>query len=117
MTQIDSKKKEAAPRPLPAIVLDIWNTIVHTNGMKIAISIPDNIFRDVKKVAEEQKRSRSEVIVEAVRQYLKDLETRRIIDSLNEVYAIPETEEERATRAADLELYARTVLAKEKDEW
>lgn len=85
--------------------------------MKIAISIPENIFREVKKLAEEQKRSRSEVIVEAIRQYLKDLETRRMIDSLNEVYSTPETEEERATRAADLELYARTVLSKDKDEW
>ena len=72
---------------------------------------------EVKKLAEEQKRSRSEVIVEAVRQYLKDLETLRMIDSLNEVYSTPETEEERATRAADLELYVRTVLSKEKDEW
>lgn len=85
--------------------------------MKIAISIPDNIFLEVKKLAEERKRSRSEVIVEAVRLYLKDLETGRMIDSLNEVYSTPETEEERASRAAGLELYARTVLAKEKDEW
>lgn len=85
--------------------------------MKIAISIPDNVFYDVKRTAEEQKRSRSEVIVEAVRRYLKDLETRRMIDSLNEVYSAPETEEERAVRAAGLELYVRTVLAKEKDEW
>lgn len=85
--------------------------------MKIAISMPDNIFREVKKLAEEQKRSRSEVIVEAVRLYLKDLETRRMIDSLNDVYSSPETEEERATRAAALELYVRTVLAKEKEEW
>ncbi|NTV81876.1 MAG: ribbon-helix-helix protein, CopG family [Candidatus Aminicenantes bacterium] len=97
--------------------LDKGNTNIHTIGMKIAISIPDNIFREVKKLAEEQKRSRSEVIVEAVRQYLKDLETRRMIDSLNEVYSTPETEEERAVRAADLEIYARTVLAKEEDEW
>lgn len=85
--------------------------------MKIAISIPDNIFHEIKKLAEEQKRSRSEIIVEAVRKYLKDLETRRMIDSLNEVYSTPETEEERAAREAGLELYARTVLAKEKDEW
>jgi metal-responsive CopG/Arc/MetJ family transcriptional regulator len=97
--------------------LDNENTVIHTNGMKIAISIPDSVFRDVKKIAEEQKRSRSEVIVQALRQYLKDLETRSMIDSLNEVYSNPETEEERATRTADLELYVRTVLAKEKDEW
>lgn len=82
--------------------------------MKIAISIPDNIFREVKRIAEEQRRSRSEVIVEAVKAYLERIESRLIIDSLNEVYATPETEEERATRAADMELYIRTVLEKEK---
>ena len=49
--------------------------------MKIAISIPDSVFREVKKLAEEQKRSRSEVIVEAVSLYLKDLESRRMMDS------------------------------------
>ncbi|NLH77652.1 MAG: ribbon-helix-helix protein, CopG family [Acidobacteria bacterium] len=102
-------------RPDPG--LDRGNTIIHTIGMKIAISIPDNIFREVKKLAEEQKRSRSEVIVEAVRRYIKDLETLRMIDRLNEVYATPETEEERATREADLEHYARTVLSKEEEEW
>ncbi len=82
--------------------------------MKIAISIPDSVFHAVKKVAEEQKRSRSEVIVEAVKVYLERLESRRMIESLNEVYSAPETEEERTTRAADLESYVRTVLEKEK---
>jgi metal-responsive CopG/Arc/MetJ family transcriptional regulator len=82
--------------------------------MKIAISIPDNIFHEVKRIAEEQKRSRSEVIVEAVKAYLERIESGRMIDSLNEVYATPETEEERATRAADQEIYVRTVLEKEK---
>ncbi len=91
------------------------NTIVHTNGMKIAISIPDNIFREVKKLAEEQKRSRSEVIVEAVREYLRDLESRRLLDALNEAYSTPDTEEEREARSAALEHYKRYVL--EKEEW
>jgi len=82
--------------------------------MKIAISIPEGIFREVKKAAEEQKRSRSEIFVEAVREYLTKLESRRIFDSLNEVYASPETEEERHGRAADLNLYKRTVVKREK---
>ncbi len=94
--------------------LDSENTMIHTNGMKIAISIPDNIFRDVKKIAEEQKRSRSEVIVEALKGYLRDLESRRIMDALNEVYSTAESEEERAARSAALDLYMRTVLEKEK---
>jgi len=82
--------------------------------MKIAISIPDYVFRDVKKAAEEQKRSRSEVFVEAVKAYLEKIESRRILQALNEVYSIPETEEEKATRAVAIELFKRTVLQKEK---
>jgi metal-responsive CopG/Arc/MetJ family transcriptional regulator len=97
--------EKAAERPL-----DKGHTIVHTNGMKIAISIPESIFREVKKAAEEQKRSRSEIFVEAVRGYLTRLETHHIFDSLNEVYASPETEEERDARRAALDLYKRTVL-------
>jgi len=83
--------------------------------MKIAISIPDSVFRDVKKAAEEQKRSRSEVIVEAVRDYLRNLESRRMKETLDEVYAAPETKEEKAARRAGLDLYKRTVL--EDEEW
>ena len=90
------------------------HTIIHTNGMKIAISIPDDVFRAVKDMAEEQKRSRSEIFVEAVREYLTRIESRRIFDTLNEVYASPETEEERGTRKSELELYKRTVLKREK---
>jgi metal-responsive CopG/Arc/MetJ family transcriptional regulator len=93
--------------------LDEGNTLVHTIGMKIAISIPDDVFRAVKRAAEEQKRSRSEIFVEAVKAYLEKIESRRILQALNEAYSVPETDEEKATRAANLELYARTVLQKE----
>ena len=82
--------------------------------MKIAISIPESVFRTVKKIADEQKRSRSEIFVEAVRDYLGKLESRRIFDTLNEVYAAPETEEERGARKSELDLYKRTVLEREK---
>ena len=103
----------AAPRQ----GLDSENTMIHTNGMKIAISIPDSVFRVVKKLAEEQKRSRSEVIVEAVREYLKDLESRRLLDALDKAYAGPETGEEREARRASRDLYWRTVIESEKEEW
>jgi metal-responsive CopG/Arc/MetJ family transcriptional regulator len=85
--------------------------------MKIAISIPDKIFREVKKLAEEQKRSRSEVIVEAVKEYMKDLESRRLMEALDKAYAEPETEEEREARRASLDLYWRTIIESEKDQW
>ena len=95
--------------------LDRRHTTVHTIGMKIAISIPDSVFRDVKKAAEEQKRPRSEIFVAAVREYLIKLESRRIFESLNEVYAAQETEEERDARTSEFDLYKRTVLKRE--EW
>lgn len=95
--------------------IDNRYTIGHTNGMKIAISIPDSVFRDVKKVAEERKRSRSEIIVEALREYLVKLESRRIFNALNEAYASPDTKEDREARAAALDVYKRTVL--EREEW
>lgn len=83
--------------------------------MKIAISIPDSVFRDIKKIAEEQKRSRSEVIVEAVKAYLEKLESLRILKALDEAYAASETGEERDARTAALDSYMHTVL--EKEEW
>jgi len=95
--------------------VDNGNTLIHTNGMKIAISIPDSVFRDVKRIAEEQKRSRSEVIVEAVKVYLEKLESLRILQALDEAYAAPETGEERDARGAALDSYMHTVL--EKEEW
>jgi len=82
--------------------------------MKIAISVPDSVFRDVKKAAEEQKRSRSEIFVEAVKAYLEKLESRRILQALNEIYAAPETDEEKAAREAAFEIYKSTVLQREE---
>lgn len=82
--------------------------------MKIAISIPDNVFRDIKKAAEAQKRSRSEIITEAVRDYMMKLESRRLLERLNEVYAAPETTEERNARKSEFDLYTRSVLKREK---
>jgi metal-responsive CopG/Arc/MetJ family transcriptional regulator len=94
--------------------LDSEHTIGHTNGMKIAISIPDDVFRAVKKVAEEQKRSRSKVIVEALGEFLTKLESRRMFDALNGAYSAPDTKADIEARAAALDLYRRTALKGEK---
>ncbi|MBM3297456.1 MAG: ribbon-helix-helix protein, CopG family, partial [Candidatus Aminicenantes bacterium] len=44
---------------------------MHTNGMKIAISIPEDIFREIEKIAREQRTSRSRVIAAAAREYAR----------------------------------------------
>ncbi len=57
--------------------------------MKIAISIPDDVFEEVEKIAREQKISRSQVFVSAAREYIRRSETRRLIETLDDVYVQP----------------------------
>jgi len=75
-------------------------TNIHTNGMKIAISIPEDVFRGIEKIAKEQKTSRSRVIASAAREYILKNETLRLIAKLNEAYSQPETPDESASRRA-----------------
>ena len=64
--------------------------------MKIAISIPDDVFREIEKIAGERNVSRSQVFAEAARDFIRRSETRRLVDKLNEVYSVPEGQEEAA---------------------
>jgi len=73
---------------------------MHTYGMKVAISIPDDIFQEIEKLAKEQRKSRSQIFVSAAREYLQRRETRRLIERLDEVYSRPEAPEEGARRRA-----------------
>lgn len=86
---------------------------MHTDGMKIAISIPDDVFEEVEKIAKEQKRSRSQVFVSAAREYVRRSETRRIIEKLDEVYAQPDAPDEAVRRKAMAE-YQRKRLKEKK---
>jgi rRNA-processing protein FCF1 len=73
---------------------------MHTNGMKIAISIPDDVFEEVEKIAREQKKSRSQVFVSAAREYIRRSETRRLIETLDDVYDQPDTPDDLERRKA-----------------
>ena len=72
--------------------------MIHTNGMKIAISIPDDVFKEIEKLAKEQKSSRSQVFVSAAREYIEREETRQLIERLDRVYSEPDTGEETLRR-------------------
>lgn len=65
--------------------------------MKIAISVPQDIFSAVERLAKERETSRSEVFALAVREYLRRIETRQIIEKLNRVWSHPLTREEADT--------------------
>jgi len=85
---------------------------MHTNGMKIAISIPDDVFQEVDKIAKEQKKSRSQIFVSAAREYIRRSETRRIIEKLDEVYAQPDAPDELARRKAMAEYQRKRLKGK-----
>lgn len=78
--------------------------------MKTAISIPDEIFKEVNKIAKEHHYSRSEVFVIAVREYLKKLRSKKLLDALNEAYSIAESSEDYKVREKGKKRYGRTVL-------
>jgi len=82
--------------------------------MKTAISIPDNIFKDIDKLSKELHRSRSQIITDAAREYIEKLKNERILKALNKVYAEKETEHEAELRRKEKKLY--TKLFKE-DRW
>jgi hypothetical protein len=63
----------------------------HTNGMKIAISIPGDLCAEVDRIAKRSHIPRSRVFVVAVREQLKELESKCLWESLNEAYSTPDT--------------------------
>ena len=85
---------------------------MHTYGMKIAISLPDDVFEEIEKIAQEQKKSRSQVFVSAAREYIRKNETRRLIARLDKVYSQPETPDETAQRKAMAEYQRKRMRRK-----
>lgn len=77
--------------------------------MKTAISVPDDIFREVDRLSKETHRSRSEIFSEAVREYLRRLQNKKMLDRLNEAYAEPESKEAVSWRKAAKRRYAEAT--------
>jgi predicted metal-dependent hydrolase len=65
--------------------LTFGNKNGYTNGMKTAISIPDNVFKEVEKYARKSKKSRSQLYVEAITEYLERHASDTITDAMNNV--------------------------------
>jgi metal-responsive CopG/Arc/MetJ family transcriptional regulator len=86
----------------------------HTIGMKTAISIPDHIYEEVNKLAQENKTSRSQIFCAAVEEYLKKMKAQKLLEALNSVYADEATPEEELLGEKTKEYYDRKVLEKNK---
>ena len=78
--------------------------------MKTAISIPDEIFKEVEKIAEENNCSRSEVFLMAVKEFLEKLKSKKLLDALNDVYSDMESQEEKFLREKSKKYYAEEVM-------
>jgi metal-responsive CopG/Arc/MetJ family transcriptional regulator len=78
--------------------------------MKTAISVPDDIFEEVDKLAKDHNWSRSEIFVTAVRQYLDNLKSQKLLAALNMTYSDEEPLEERSFRQKSKRHFARKVV-------
>jgi metal-responsive CopG/Arc/MetJ family transcriptional regulator len=78
--------------------------------MKTAVSVPDNIFKEVERVAKAHNYSRSEVFVIALKEFLEKLKSKQLFIALNDAYAEEETGEEETVRAKSKKHYAAKVL-------
>jgi metal-responsive CopG/Arc/MetJ family transcriptional regulator len=89
--------------------------ISNTIGMKTAISIPDDLFEKVDKLAKETKTSRSRIFCKAVEFYLEKTKSQRLLRELNTVYGREDSPEEKRLRKKSAEYYKNNVL-KETDD-
>ena len=90
--------------------IDINMNKSNTVGMKTAISIPDDLFEEVNKLAKENKTSRSQIFRAAVEAYLKKIKSNKLLEALNTAYADAETAEERLLRTKSKKYFASKIL-------
>jgi metal-responsive CopG/Arc/MetJ family transcriptional regulator len=77
--------------------------------MKTAISVPDDIFEEVDRLAKNQNRSRSEVFVVAVKHYLENLKSQKLLTALNRAYSEQESSEEKSFRKKSKGHFAKRI--------
>ena len=78
--------------------------------MKTAISVPDEIFEEVDKLAKDHNWSRSEVFVVAVKHYLDNLKSQKLLAALNMAYSEQESLDERSFRQKTKRRFAKRIL-------
>lgn len=85
--------------------------VSYTYGMKTAVSIPDEVFEKVERLAKHGRRSRSEVFTAALREYVARHSPDEVTEAINRVCAeVDQSEDVEFLNAA-----ARRLL--KKVEW
>ncbi len=90
--------------------LDFNRANGYTNGMKTAISVPDDIFKKAEKLARKTKKSRSQLFSDALRDYLAKHTSDDVTEMMNRV--IDEIES-----CPDTFVTSASNLTLEKTEW
>jgi metal-responsive CopG/Arc/MetJ family transcriptional regulator len=78
-------------------------------GMKTAISLPDEMFKEIEEVTKECECSRSQVFVMAVREFLERRKSKKLLEALNKAYEGAETPEETTARQRSKAYHANKV--------
>jgi metal-responsive CopG/Arc/MetJ family transcriptional regulator len=77
--------------------------------MKMAVSVSDDLFTSVEKLACQLRVSRSHIFSEAVRDYVRRWENQRMLEEINRSCLTAETDEERNVREKSIGHYARHI--------
>jgi len=78
--------------------------------MKTAVSIPDDIFKEVEVFAREHHYSRSRIFTIAVKEFIDKLKSREILETLNTLYADIESPEDSKVRKKAARHYVKHIL-------
>jgi metal-responsive CopG/Arc/MetJ family transcriptional regulator len=90
---------------MPYEVLDTRTIAGNSMGMKVAVSLPNEVFAEAESLARHLKASRSEIYSRALREFLGRHAPERVTESMNQVIAAVGEKSDAFTRRA-----ARRVL-------
>ena len=80
----------------------------YTQGMKIAVSVPDDVFQDAEELARRTKRSRSEVYSRALAEYVARHAPDRVTEAMDRALAEIGEPADHFVRAASRRLLKRS---------
>ncbi len=89
--------------------IDMFHTNGHTKGMKIAISIPDDLFREVEGFSKKNRISRSEVFARAVEEFFEKRQSRELLEAVNRACDLAEDSSEAKLRRRARRRYAKRI--------
>jgi predicted transcriptional regulator len=82
----------------------------YTRGMKTAVSVPDDVFRQAEAAARRLRISRSQLYATAISEFLTRRQADAVTERLNEVYS-------RRPAKVDSALHRAQLKSLEKDSW